>query len=80
MENLRLKGLRKEIGLTQKELSEAIDISQSMIARIENGDREPRKEVKIKIAKYFNVTVEWLFYEQLNDQQSLQHLSNCEAF
>lgn len=77
MKNQRLIELREKAGMTQEQLAEAIGISQSMIARIENGDREPRKLTKIRLAKLFGVTVEWLFYEQIdyhescNDQQNI---------
>lgn len=70
MKNQRLIDLRKNSGLTQGQLGEIIDVSQGMIARIEAGNREPRKPIKIKLAKHFKVTVEWLFYEQVDYQRS----------
>jgi putative transcriptional regulator len=63
MENARLLGLRKETHLSQKDVAEMIGISQSMLARIESGQRDPRKPIKIELARLFNKTVEWLFYE-----------------
>lgn len=63
MENERLIQLRKEKGITQAQLAEAIGLTQSMIAYIEAGTKEPSKEFKIKLATYFNVTVEYIFYE-----------------
>lgn len=70
MKNQRLASKRAELGLTQGQLAEKVKISQSMIARIESGDREPSKEIKIEIAHCFNVTVEWLFYEEFYDFKS----------
>jgi DNA-binding XRE family transcriptional regulator len=70
MKNQRLIDLREEAGLTQEQLAEMIEVSQSMIARIESGDREPRKQIKIKLASFFKVKVDWLFYEQFDDQWS----------
>lgn len=72
LRNERLVTLRDSRNLTQEELGERVDLTQSMIARIESGKRDPRKEHKIKLAKFFGVTVEWLFYEQINDQKSLK--------
>jgi DNA-binding XRE family transcriptional regulator len=72
LKNQRLIELREKAGLTQEQLAKVIGISQSMIARIENGDREPRKMTKIQLAKFFGVTVEWLFYEQVDYQGSCQ--------
>lgn len=70
MKNERLTGLRELHKITQEQLAENVGVSQSMIARIETGDREPRRKIKVRIARYFNVSVEWLFYEQEYDQRS----------
>ena len=71
MENKRLKKAREKRNLTQEQLANIIGISQSMIARIEAGQREPRTPVKLKLARFFGTTVEWLFYEHDNDCGSL---------
>ncbi len=65
--NKRLIELREKANLSQKNLADMIGISQSMIARIETGEREPRKHIKIKLARFFKVSVEWLFYEDNYD-------------
>lgn len=70
MRNQRLIELREKAGLTQEQLAEKINVSQSMIARVESGDREPRKTIKQKLARFFGTTVEWLFYEQIDDRRS----------
>lgn len=67
MKNNRFVFLREQNDMTQEELANKVGISQSMVALIEAGRREPRRILKIKIAKLFNVTVEWLFYEEIND-------------
>ncbi|QKS43333.1 helix-turn-helix transcriptional regulator (plasmid) [Paenibacillus cellulosilyticus] len=67
--------LRDSNNLTQEQLAEAVGLSQSMIAHIEAGRKEPSKKFKISIAKHFNVSVEWLFYEEINDQKSLFYVS-----
>ncbi len=68
--NKRLEELRTKAGLSQQQLAEQIGISQSMIARIEAGERDPSTDIKIKLAIYFSVSVEWLFYELLYDQRT----------
>lgn len=70
MKNERLIELRKTAGLTQEDLAKEIGLTQSMIAHIEAGRKEPSKKYKIRLAKFFNVSVEWLFYEQINDIKS----------
>lgn len=69
--NKRLASLRKKRGLNQEQLGIAVGLSQSMVARIESGDREPSSPIKLSLAKFFNVTIEWLFYEEIYDQKSL---------
>lgn len=65
--NYRLTELRKNAGLTQEQLAAKIGVSQSMIACCEAGTRDPGKANKIKLANFFNVTVDYLFYEVFYD-------------
>ncbi|MFP4632564.1 MAG: CBS domain-containing protein, partial [Halobacteriales archaeon] len=44
---------RKELGLTQSELAERAGVSQPLIARIENGDVDPRLSTVTRIAEVF---------------------------
>lgn len=46
-----LKAIRKEKGLSQKEVAMAVDIAQSSYAGIELGKRNPRVETAKKIAE-----------------------------
>jgi len=66
--NTRLITLRKEAGLTQEQLADKIGVSQSMIAHCEAGTKDPGKANKIKLACFFNVTVDYLFYELYYDK------------
>ena len=47
---------------TQEEIAEALSITKSSWAMYERGERSPRDEVKLRIAKYFGKSVEELFY------------------
>ena len=60
MFDIRLKELRLEKGLTQKELAQVIQCDQSMIARWEKGEREPTESVIRKTARFFEVTADYL--------------------
>lgn len=55
-----LKKLRKENGLSQLELSNKLNVTQSTIARIESGTREPSNDLMIDIANFFNVSLDYL--------------------
>lgn len=56
----RLKRLRGS--KSREEVAEGIGVSVSAIAMYENGERRPRDEIKVDIAKYYNVNVGDLFY------------------
>lgn len=56
----RLKELRKEDGITQKTLAEAIGTTCDCIGFWEHGRSEPSIEFIIALAKYFGVTTDYL--------------------
>lgn len=60
----QIKYLRKEKGITQEQLGKAIGVSKMAISKYESGDAVPNDDNKIKIARYFGVSVEELFYTQ----------------
>ncbi|NLK51546.1 MAG: helix-turn-helix transcriptional regulator [Syntrophomonadaceae bacterium] len=62
MRNEKMCSLRRAMNLSQREVAEAVGISQSSYAMIEGGYRHPRKEVEKKLADFFNVTVDELFF------------------
>lgn len=55
-----LKALRDESGITQKQLAEAIGVSQQSINKYENHNIEPDIETLIRLADYFNTSVDYL--------------------
>ncbi len=57
---MRLKELRKQQKLSQLKLSLDLNMSQNTISRYETGEREPGIAELILIAKYFNVSVDYL--------------------
>lgn len=56
----KLKTLRKQRGLTQKELAEKLFLSQSSITRFEKDEILPTSETLSKIANYFDVSIDFL--------------------
>lgn len=62
----RLKQLRKENNLTQKQLADILHVSQNAIYNWENEKREPSLEMLNKIAAYFNVSLDYLMVEKEN--------------
>jgi phage repressor protein C with HTH and peptisase S24 domain len=59
----RLKKLRKEQKLTQKNLAEKLNIAQPRILEWEKGKRNPNKESLESLSKVFNVSVSYLLGE-----------------
>lgn len=57
---LRLKELRKSKSLNQSQVANAIGISQRAYSNYEIGTREPDINTIIKLADYFNVTIDYL--------------------
>ena len=56
----RLKTLREDRDLKQKDLAKFIGVSDRTIGMYEQERREPDFEILKKIADYFNVTVDYL--------------------
>ncbi len=57
---LRLEMLRKELGLSQKDFAEKINMTQQRISAYEKGKREPDIETIKQLAEYFNVSTDYL--------------------
>ena len=53
-----LKTLRKKNRITQRSLAEALHISQTSVSKYERGESEPDLEMVIKMADYFDVTID----------------------
>lgn len=56
--NLRL--LRQEFGISQQRLADAVDVSQPSINKYENHNIEPDIDVLIRLADYFNTSVDYI--------------------
>lgn len=58
----KLKELRKNSALTQQEIAEVIGVDRSSYSYYENGKASPSLQVLIKIAKVFNVTLDYIIF------------------
>lgn len=65
----KLKELRKQAGLTQKQLGDKIKVTKSVISYYELQERYPSPEILIKLAKTFHVTTDYLL--GLENKQTL---------
>lgn len=58
--NNRLKEVRKQLKLNQKELGEKVKLSQTHISSLENGTREMTDRIIADYCREFNVNEDWL--------------------
>ena len=56
----RIKALRIEKGVGQNKLAEDLSLSNASISYWETGKQVPSAEVIYKLAKYFNVSADYL--------------------
>ena len=56
----QLKLLRESRQKSQQEVCSALNIEQSTLANYENGKRIPKIEILIKIAEYYQCSVDFL--------------------
>lgn len=56
----RLQALREDADLTQRELGEYLHISQRAYAHYENGTRNIPVDMLIRLARYYNTSVDYL--------------------
>lgn len=56
----RLKLLRREKNISAEDLANELNINKSTISRYENDKTEPYLPIVLKIAKYFDVSLDWI--------------------
>ena len=66
--NFRLRELRKSKHLSQTRLAIELNMNQNTICRYETGAREADYETLVKIADYFNVSIDYLLYRTDNPE------------
>jgi Predicted transcriptional regulators len=56
----RLKELRSSKGLTMEQLGKEIGSTKGTISNLENGNKKPSLDMLIKLANYFNISIDYL--------------------
>ncbi len=57
---MRLKDLREDMDITQKALADFLHIRQNTYSQYENGQRQLPIEILIALAKYYNVSTDYI--------------------
>ncbi len=74
----KLKELRIQAGLTQKQLGEKIQVTKSVISYYELQERYPSPETLIKLAKVFHVSTDFLLGLEKRQSLDVSDLDNEE--
>ncbi|MGX7104923.1 helix-turn-helix transcriptional regulator [Globicatella sanguinis] len=59
-----IKEERLKRSLSQSDFAEKMGVSPTLISLIESGKRGASDKLKVKIANYFNLSVEYIFFNQ----------------
>lgn len=73
-----IKDLRKKEGLTQKEISNKLNISLRTYTNYENGSVEPNLKILTNLADYFNVSVDYIIGHRQNNKIDMSGLSETQ--
>lgn len=57
---LRIRDLREDKDLTQKQISEYLMCDQSLYSKYERGEREIPLNLIVKLADYYGVSIDYL--------------------
>jgi len=71
IERNKIKEIRREKGLRQKDLSSMVGIFQSELSDIEMGKRKPNVYLAIKIAKALGKKVEDIFFYEEKEENNI---------
>ena len=77
----RIKELRAEHGILQRQLAALLEIDTPMFSKLERGDRRGKRTQVIQLAEYFNLVKNelltlWLavkVLDALEDEEELKH-------
>ncbi len=73
----RLKELRKERNVTQEELGKICGVAKNTVSYWENNTSQPSYEILEKIAKYFNVSPNYLLGFNQDDLDKIAKLKSA---
>ena len=68
----RIKRLRQEKGWSQMQLSKKLNVHQKQISAYERGIHSPSIDFLVKLADLFNVSLDYLAFDDRHDSNQLQ--------
>lgn len=76
---MKIKELRIKAGISQRELAQKLGYFPQAISRYESGQGEPNVETLIKLANFFNVSIDELVGRE-TDTINLKYLNESESY
>lgn len=70
----RIKKLRTDMDMLQRELAEEMHISRDMLSRIENGKNNCAPDYLMHLSQRFDKTVDYFFFGEEYEKQPLTRL------
>ena len=58
----RLRELRKSRGYTQVSVQMQTGVEQALLSKFENGERIPPTETLVRLAEFYNVSIDYILY------------------
>lgn len=74
----RVRQLRNELNLTQKEFAEGIDLTASALSAYENNTKNPSLIVARKISEKYHISIDWLC--GLSDKKSTEDSTKYQKY
>jgi len=70
----KIRQKRLTVGLSQSVVSESVELSESFYGHIERGDRKPSIESIIRIANFFDLSLDYLLLESKPSHDNSKNL------
>ena len=74
----RIQSLRKERGMSLDSLGKELGVSKAYISYIERGERQPGRNILVRLADFFNTDIDWMMGR--SDIRSSSDAGLCGAF
>lgn len=72
----RLKSLRTQMGLTQKQFAERLGVTKSVVSYYELQERYPSPEILVKLARIFHVSTDYLLGVEMTQYLDISDLDD----
>lgn len=67
---IRLRELRKQKGLTMKQLGDLVGLAESTISLYETGKRQPDQDTMVFFADFFGISIDYLLGREEETEQT----------